>query len=357
MKTRRHQTQAGNETVPAKPVTPLPTPPTLLENEWNFDEARVPAPELEVCCYWEYARESEFIRNVRERFRAMANWTMDFAGQQEWVGTNFRKIEASIGRTAFLFQGDVRDFDSNTWLKMGALSPRPRNPAPPEPPPESKTCFKIVASPFPEPWQSIPRDVRVILVKTAAPLSALLPAFRWASRFYARQMADLCEAQNPPPNEPAKKWGFPLRTSMKPGGIQEEFWGNKPREERPSRLFANGEERLIVEIDWGRFTNEQIVACFEKWVRVHQPKNVDRPDGRGQKKIEWRVALERLGVMRAMNAYEHPDGNFLETVKKGARKTRRLDHQRARETFRKLFPFLPEGEEPIHWQVKADHRP
>ena len=33
--------------------------------DWNFDN--VPEKELAACCYWEYARESAFIRDVRRR--------------------------------------------------------------------------------------------------------------------------------------------------------------------------------------------------------------------------------------------------------------------------------------------------
>lgn len=38
--------------------------PKVLESaDWNFDA--VPDPELVACCYWEYARESAFIRELR----------------------------------------------------------------------------------------------------------------------------------------------------------------------------------------------------------------------------------------------------------------------------------------------------
>ena len=347
MKKTRIQTGKENDLAPAKVATIAP----LSGNEWNFDS--VPPEELEVCCYWEYARESNFIRGVCDRFRAMANWTMDFAGQQEWVGADFRKIEASLGRTAYLFQEVIQDFDVNAWVKMGALSPAPHSPSPAESPIEGQPSYKRVASPFPEPWQSIPPDVRLILIKTAARPSALFPAFRWASRFYARQMADLCEAQNPPSKEALRKWGFTWCSSPKSGGIQEEFWGDMPRKERPSRLYANGEERLIVEIEWGRFTNKEIVACFREWVKVHRPKSVKGPDGRGQKKNDWRAALDRLGTMRALNAYSRTENDFPAGIKKRAGRNCNWERQEAGEKFRELFPFLPESEKPIHWGTKA----
>jgi hypothetical protein len=42
----------------------------LSEFDWNFDP--VPDNELVACCYWEYARESEFIRGLRQR--CIQNW-------------------------------------------------------------------------------------------------------------------------------------------------------------------------------------------------------------------------------------------------------------------------------------------
>jgi hypothetical protein len=42
----------------------------LSSDNWNFD--KVPDNELVACCYWEYARESAFIRNVRQR--CIQNW-------------------------------------------------------------------------------------------------------------------------------------------------------------------------------------------------------------------------------------------------------------------------------------------
>ena len=44
--------------------------------DWNFDA--VPDPELVACCYWEYARESAFIRELlaghRDEFEDIAKF-------------------------------------------------------------------------------------------------------------------------------------------------------------------------------------------------------------------------------------------------------------------------------------------
>lgn len=40
---------------------------SLEEVDWNFDG--VPDGELIACCYWEYARESKFIRERLQAYR------------------------------------------------------------------------------------------------------------------------------------------------------------------------------------------------------------------------------------------------------------------------------------------------
>jgi hypothetical protein len=50
--------------------------PPLAEADWNFDS--IPDGQLKAGCYWEYARESAFIRNIllsyRDWFRAGGKW-------------------------------------------------------------------------------------------------------------------------------------------------------------------------------------------------------------------------------------------------------------------------------------------
>jgi hypothetical protein len=332
MKETRIQTGKQNTPLPAK----VATAPPLAENEWNFDS--VPPKELEVCCYWEYARESAFIQRVREIWRRTAGCKLDEATLPEsltkdWKKMSFALYRAGHGGKACLFRDEI--------LPVGG---------------------KSIASPFPEAWQSLRPEVRQILRDTAGDSSQKMPPFRWSDHFALHVMAESL----PIPNmEIEPKVGFlppfglkkdPKLSYPKPAmeaGMQEKFWENKPRAERPSMLWRDGEETLLIAIQWG-FSTADIIKCFTQWVKVHRPKDFEGPDTRGKKENKWRVALERLGVMRAMNAYENPDGDFLETIKTGAKRNRRLDHRRAGETFRELFPFLPQGEEPIHWQVKGD---
>jgi hypothetical protein len=56
------------------------TPPRQLDwREWNFD--KVPDAELLACSYWEYARESVFIRDALGRARSL--WLVA-GGERAW---------------------------------------------------------------------------------------------------------------------------------------------------------------------------------------------------------------------------------------------------------------------------------
>jgi len=41
----------------------------ISENEWDFDNSRVDDAELLACCYWEYARESDSIRETVQKLK------------------------------------------------------------------------------------------------------------------------------------------------------------------------------------------------------------------------------------------------------------------------------------------------
>jgi hypothetical protein len=68
-------------------------------------------------------------------------------------------------------------------------------------------------------------------------------------------------------------------------------------------MSATGAETLIVEIGWGRYTNERIIECFRKWVRVHRPKDVKPTGRRGHDPQEWRAKLTRLSALRLLHCY------------------------------------------------------
>src|SRR5688572_28010896 len=69
-------------------------------------------------------------------------------------------------------------------------------------------------------------------------------------------------------------------------------------------LWESGAEKTVVEINWGIFTNEEIIQAFRKWVKANRPRDVPAPDDKGRnKKRDWLVALERLGMMRLLHQF------------------------------------------------------
>jgi hypothetical protein len=336
MKTTRPPTGEGNKE-PATKTAASPAPPrTLSEDDWNFDKARVSDAEVAVCCYWEYARESAFILSVRKRCGQMADLGLDFTQRRESIAADFSRILV-LGPTAHLFQEGI--------YALGGT-----------------TLYSDAVSPFPQPWQSLPQEMRRILLETAswsADRALKIPAFRWSQWAEAVWLAKRYTVLHPPCPEPPTTHWFSSRMEYFVKGVEpaEKFWwGDKPRTERPSWMSASGEERLLVEIDWGRFTNEQIIACFRKWVRVHRPKGVKQPSGKGHgrgknKTSDRRAALNRLGIMRALHSYSFADPCFPQPLKDRGEKTCYAARKKAGETFRKLFPF--EQKNPIHWNTKG----
>ena len=131
-------------------------------------------------------------------------------------------------------------------------------------------------------------------------------------------------------------------------------WGKYPSSKpNVSVLWESGSENTVVEIQWACFTNDEIVECFRKWVKANRPKQNAAPDGKGKKLNDWRVALNRLGVMRALHAYTFADNRFPAVLKKRGEKFCYAARKSALEKFCELFPFRPKGEKPISWQTKG----
>lgn len=283
----------------------------LVKDEITFEKTVVPDSEIKTCCFWEFARESKFILSVRERCRQIRDSDIGLVERDKIVGKDFAKIFNSLGRVAILFQEGI--------YALGGMN-----------------IYDDV-SPFPQPWQSLAADVRRVLVETAA----------WTPSMVVEQM----------PFSLAN----PARVLVLARDIEStllerresKLAGKQLAPMRPGWKYANGHETLAVEIDWGRFSNDQIIAGFRKWIRTHRPENVKAPSGQGNKNSDWRAALNRLGMMRALNAFTLADHRFPKFLKEKDDKACYAARKEAGKTFKRLFPFLAETEEPIHWKTKG----
>lgn len=316
-----------------------------FDPEWNFDA--VPDDELIACCYWEYARESEFIRDVRRRcldpiWKAMVNTELT-----KYVGNDIEKIQ-SIG-----YPSDV--------IMRGFFCPQDEvlEDAPPLPPGE---VHRLTGA-FPKPWQKLTQPERNYRkhIGTDVERIPLVPFARGISldakdilevvnlrRKQAEAARESVKRKHPKLNEEALlrlgKLNFP----------------NIPA----SAYWEGGSEATVVKINWGAFTNDEIANYFRKWVKANRPDRYPSPSRKGHKLNDWRANLTRLAVMRLLSrftALQLVDGcrkdlpAIWEAKQFAGRKwgdvTKWHDARReAGRLYHSLFPFLPAAAKPISWE-------
>ena len=327
-------------------VTPVMKMPAegLSEFDWNFEA--MPDGELVACCYWEYARESAFIRGVRQRCLD-PKWK-EMVNSQLWkyCGHDIERIQ-SIG------------YESEVFLR-GFFCP-PDDVLPDAPPLKPGEVHQATGS-FPKPWQALTTAERSYRshIGTDVERIPLVPFHRGLSmdaqdildwvktqRVNADMERERVRREHPKLNE---------ETLLTLGKL-------KFPEIKPSVYWAGGREVTIVAIDWGSFTNDDIVNYFRRWVKVNRPPQYPIPSRKGHKPKDWRANLTRLAVMRILSHFtplgliDHRRNRFPAIWKtkqfagqKWSDATKWHDARReAGKLFRKLLPFLPPGEKPLSW--------
>jgi len=136
--------------------------------------------------------------------------------------------------------------------------------------------------------------------------------------------------------------------------------GHKLRSICPNLMSPDGEETLVVQIDWGECTNEDLIKQFAEWLKENDPPGISRPDKRGKKIISHRVMLERLGIMRLLHRFTLAElktnvPTAWKLYHSGNRRWRK-DVEKSLAHFRELFPFLPQNEFPGSWPSKESFR-
>ena len=121
----------------------------------------------------------------------------------------------------------------------------------------------------------------------------------------------------------------------------------------PSLYWESGKEVTVVHIHWGSFTDDEIASYLRKWIRANRPSHIPAPNGQGKKLRDWRVALNRLGIMRALRAITFADRRFPAVFKDRGEKHCCAARKLAGEKFSELLSFLPKGEKPLSWMTKG----
>ncbi|MBI5388139.1 MAG: hypothetical protein HZA90_26030 [Verrucomicrobia bacterium] len=299
--------------------------------DWNFDN--VPDDELVGCCYWEYARESAFIRDVKRRCEGPQSRELRMKELWEYCGDDVERIQ-SIGYPAEVF---LRGFFFDRIEDR-----KPKHPK-----------AQPITGRFPCPWQSLSEVERKerSRIRTDRGTIPLVP-FERGQACFAEWIAEYCQTQ--------RTEAFRRQEEVKgkhPGIRSEELWSAGKLESpdvRPS-LFTAGAEVGVFKIEWTAFTNEELYDGFHRWIRQNRPRGLRSPDGRGHKPRDRRAALDRLGMMRLLHRFtlREMQEKCVEACKAFGGYEWYKERKRALQTFHKLLPFLSSSERPLAWPTKG----
>jgi hypothetical protein len=294
--------------------------------EWDFSKAErtgVPDDQLVACCYWEYARESNAIRNA-----------------------------VKIVKTALANQG----------------KPAPETP--------EREAFRVTANcaygmlhetglplsfwmglPFPEaPWQRIDETKRAKWAQFRPKIPSL------ETRPFGTK-GDVCIAgalQSEAKRVHEARLEIYRRLSEIDRGVanleEADELRKKLSELAIHPVIVRGEggvDSFIAQINWREFTNRDIKRGFNKWVVNARPPSFPEPTGRGHKPVDWRAKLQSLGLLRLRSRYtiDATLACLAKLPKERRKQTKLLEpgecNRQAGEAmshFQALFPFLDPAE-------------
>jgi hypothetical protein len=315
----------------------------LKREDWDFDS--VPVSELVACCYWEYARESAFVRDLRKR--SWQHWKPLFlkggwwnAPENKGIKADLLKVE-SIGYPAeVILRGIACPPDGvlpdATSLKPGEVYP--------------------VTGSFPKPWQKLTNEERAYRSQIGSDVERIpLVPFERGHSLDAKGIVEWVEARQreiAAANERVRRENPKAgdEALCREGKLQFQII-------QPSLCWPSGKEETVVGIQWAAFTDDEIASYFRKWVKVNRPASIPAPNAQGRKRISDRVKLERLAIMRLLHQFTVAE---LRTIRPDAWKLYnkpnrrwRKDVEKSHAHFHDLFPFLPKDEFPRSWPPKA----
>lgn len=356
------------------------TPQCIQPLDWNFDS--IPDRHLIACCYWEYARESRFLRAFKSRCVKANRDPKPLAEAFELCGKDARLV-MSIGSVANSF-----------LLGFGFEPDDPKQPAgtrkldPKEP----------VSGNFPAPWQSlsaVEQDYRAGLAAGAFPVagqpfqrasgtdavnalmfftSTIVPSIPTLSPSILNetlqlQLAELNEHAcpgNPLPSAgnlpstvaPKRSEGGPFVAPKRSEG----GWPT-PSIHRLDTHSRSADEIALVQIQWGSSTDDELIDSFRAWVKANRPDSIRPLAARGHKLRDWRANLTRLAVMRLLTRFSalqllDPKADHVSGLWDSKQFSGPTWHdivkwhdarREARAIFHQLFPFLRPGDDPISW--------
>lgn len=314
----------------------------LSRKEWDFDN--VPANELVACCYWEYARESDFILELRKR--SWEYWQPLYLQGHWWNEPEDKKLHEDLQKAQSI------GYPAEVFLR-GICCP-PDGVIPDSPPLKPGEVHRATGS-FPRPWQDLTKEERAYRAQIGNDVERIpLVPFERGLFLDAKDILKSVTAQRrerDEANEQAKRENPQLTEEAlcRMGKLQFP-------DILPSVLYGSGTEETIVRINWSAFTNDEIVNYFRKWIKASRPCDIRGPNQQGRKRISDRVKLERLAIMRLLNRCKVAElrSAFPDAWKHYNTPNRRWrkDVEKAHAHFREFLPFLRKNESPRSWPPK-----
>lgn len=312
----------------------LPTAPQ--RPDWMFDE--VPNEELIACCLWEYGRESHTLGMVAAdwwlhmRRARIKNGRIIDTEKEEWEKREEKRITLWLKENNY----DYLSFHERFW----------------------QTDFPLVGiydficsygGSYSDAWQDIPAEGRKLLVSKVDESQILCPM----AAASVGDLEHLWEANSSRLLE--------IRAQNLPDDDDCEFIETISDTRRVEIPMEDGRSPEMVAaafaIDFSRFTDREILDAFRDWLKQTRPKQWARPrrifpnaPQRGRKLLDYKVALERLGLMRLLNDNypNHLRKNYPDVWRKLCQDDThfRRECKLACDFYRALFPFLPEDDVP-----------
>ena len=289
-----------------------------------LDEVNVPASEVVACCMWEYARESEsFVTATTSASRREGNifhWERTPAA----IAAIDRVLDLPSDHRAPLYQL-LAVFDGRAWLE---LSTTERN--------------QYAAM--------LPREVTPLRLAYLEEAKALIEA----NRTIPKENIERLRRSGRPESELRGK-----RILRSPNSSVDAVQLSAVSELRHPDDWRKGCSVIAVTVDFAHYDDGDLSEAFAKLIKSARPPEMATPKrtpvfarGAGKKLRDWRTALVRLGIMRALHAYTFADCRFPKPFKQRGEKACYFARKAALRTFHSLFPSLPR-EKPIHWLTKG----
>lgn len=306
--------------------------------EWDFDS--VPDSEIIACCLWEWARESKTIH-----LRADLHWcrVRNIRHREDYKENPSLKAEHDAEAKIIVARAKRERFKYGAFFDQLWRTDFPAI--------EIYNSVLDLMRDAAMPWQRLPTEARANLSGQVGKSSLIRPL----GIATVGELEELWKANSIDLNA-VRRQKRCADNDTEDGVLWEQTVLAEPFATEEGAL--RGRFAAAFAIDFSRFTDLEISKTFVDWLAENRPKRWKQPRRdfpgarqRGRKLIEYRVALERLGLMRLLHWHtpqelrdemavawrmiSPKEGSFRREIREASR------------FFRKLFPFLPKGERPF----------